>query len=179
MKDRRKDRYLFARYIQRPRDKTKTHIKGYMLDEKNTQFDEVISFATRVKTKDLTMSRVILNLDKQLVVKNSINEEATFEQLYGYFAQNYQKQILDYIQQTAHLRPATADDFTKLAREKLGDEELVQGMIALRDKHVKDLEANPPKDREEARKANESLMEDARKMLGEEKFTALFGAEEV
>ena len=38
------DLHLIAFYVTRPRDPKKTHIKGYMSDPANIQYDEKVEF---------------------------------------------------------------------------------------------------------------------------------------
>ena len=48
----KKHRYLFAKYLAKPRDPTKTHIKGYMTNPENVRYDEVVGFSVGLKKKD-------------------------------------------------------------------------------------------------------------------------------
>lgn len=96
----KKHRHLFASYIQKPRDPTKTHIKGYVKDPANMRWDEVIGFSVGVKRRDLENCQIVLDIDGQKVIKNSMSENKDWAQLMDYFMQNYGQQVLDFLKKT-------------------------------------------------------------------------------
>lgn len=81
--------YLLASYTARPKDPSKTKIKGYMKDPANIVYDEVVAFAVGLKSRDLNESGVVLNLTGRTVVKNRFNSAATFDDVVKYFCEAY------------------------------------------------------------------------------------------
>jgi len=95
----KKHRYIFAKYLAKPRDPTKTHIKGYMTDPANIRYDELVGFSVGLKNKDYD-NQIILDIDGQKVIKNSMNENNDWSQLMNYFLGAYEKQLLDFMRKT-------------------------------------------------------------------------------
>lgn len=89
-----KDLHLIAFYTMKPRDPRKTFIKGYMSNPANIQYDERIGFSRGLKTKDQIAGRVILNLNKKTVVKNTYDATQTdFDALFKYFLEGYPQYV--------------------------------------------------------------------------------------
>jgi hypothetical protein len=95
----KKHRYIFAKYLAKPRDPTKTHIKGYMTDPKNVRYDELVGFSVGLKKRD-EENQIILDIDGQKVVKNTMNENNDWSQLMNYFMGAYEKQLLDFMKKS-------------------------------------------------------------------------------
>lgn len=95
----KKHRYLFAQYVMKPKDPSKTHLKGYMSDPNNVRYDEVVGFSVGLKNKD-ERNHIIIDIDGQKVVKNSMNENTNWAQLMDYFMQAYEKQLLNFLKTT-------------------------------------------------------------------------------
>lgn len=95
----KKHRYIFAKYLAKPRDPTKTHIKGYMADPKNVRYDELVGFSVGLKKRD-EENQIILDIDGQKVVKNTMNENNDWSQLMNYFMGAYEKQLLDFMKKS-------------------------------------------------------------------------------
>ena len=91
----KKNIYLVAQYVTRPRDPRKTHIAGYMKDPKNYQYDERVQISTRLRNQDLYTAKIILNLSDRTVDKNSFNELKNFNELFKYFFKGYHKYITE------------------------------------------------------------------------------------
>ena len=87
--------YLVAHYVTRPRDPKKTHVPGYMKDPANHQYDEQVQISTRLRPKDVNMAKVIMNLGKKTVEKNSFNGNKDFNELFKYFFKGYHKYITE------------------------------------------------------------------------------------
>ena len=87
--------YLVAHYTTKPRDPRKTHIAGYMKDPANHQYDEQVQVSTRLRTKDITGAKVIMNLSEKRVQTNSFNGNKDFNELFKYFFKGYHKYITD------------------------------------------------------------------------------------
>lgn len=95
----KKHRHIFARYAMKPRDPSMTHVKGYLNDKKNQKFDEIVGFSVGLRGKDLQESSIILDLDGQKVVKNTISD-GDWVQLVNYFMQAYEKELISFMKKT-------------------------------------------------------------------------------
>lgn len=98
-----KSRHLLVKYIQRPKDSTKTSIKGYMSDEKNQQWDEAVEFSVGLRKNDIIKYNVILDMDKKIVIKNNMGGESQWQPIWDYYYKNYSKQIEQYLARTKSL----------------------------------------------------------------------------
>jgi len=96
----KKHRHIFANYIAKPRDPSKTHIKGYMSNPENVRYDEIVGFSVGLKSKDELAARIILDIDGQRVVKNAMNDNDDWTALMSYFMENYEQQIMDFLRRT-------------------------------------------------------------------------------
>jgi inhibitor of KinA sporulation pathway (predicted exonuclease) len=90
-----RDIHLLAFYVTKPRNPKMTHIKGYMLDPANHQYDERIEFTKGLNGKDQSYAKVILNLNQKKVVKNSWGTDRTFDDYFKYFLQAYPEYIIN------------------------------------------------------------------------------------
>lgn len=97
----KKHRYLFANYILKPKDKSKTNVKGYISDPQNQKWDEVVGFSVGLKSKDEINNRIILDIDGQMVVKNTMNDNQDWAQLMDYFIKNYERQLISFMKRTS------------------------------------------------------------------------------
>jgi hypothetical protein len=97
---RTKNRYMLIQYIQKAKYPEKTHQKGYWSDPENYQWDEMVEFSFGLKRRDEQKFSVILDLDDQIVVKNGMSQEKSFEALIQYFGEHYMEQIKRYLTQT-------------------------------------------------------------------------------
>lgn len=95
----KKHRYIIAKYLAKPRDPNKTHIKGYMSNKDNVRYDEIVGFTVGLKKRDYD-NNIIVDIDGQKIIKNSINEDADWAQIMNYFMTNYEKQLLSFMQKT-------------------------------------------------------------------------------
>lgn len=87
--------YLVAHYSVKPKDPRKTHIPGYMKDPANHRYDEQVQVSTRLRDKDITDAKIIMNLSDKAVDKNSFNGNKDFNELFKYFFKGYHKYITD------------------------------------------------------------------------------------
>lgn len=87
--------YLIANYVAKPRNPRKTHIAGYMKDPNNVQFDEQVQISTRLRSKDITTAKIIINLSDKIVLQNNFNEYKNFKELFKYFFKGYNKYITE------------------------------------------------------------------------------------
>ena len=96
------ERYLLAKYIVKPKDPSRTKEKGYMSDEANIRYDEIIEFTRKLKQKHILENDIVLNLDTQMLVKTrygEIDPEYSLR-VYNYFITNYLEQISEYLART-------------------------------------------------------------------------------
>jgi hypothetical protein len=95
-----KDLHLIAFYTIRPRDPKKTHVKGYMRDPANHQYDERIEFTRGLSSKDQQYAGVVLNLNQKTVVYNKYNAyNSEFDTLFKYFLEAYPKYVIQVMAQ--------------------------------------------------------------------------------
>ena len=87
--------YLVAHYVTRPKNPKMTHIPGYMKDPANHQYDEQVQVSTRLRPKDITGAKIIMNLSEKQVQTNSFNGNKNFNELFKYFFKGYHKYITD------------------------------------------------------------------------------------
>jgi hypothetical protein len=86
--------YLVAYYTIKPKhNRVNTSAKGWMDNGDNVAWDEQISIATRLKTKDLTMAKVILDLADRSVYRNGWNNGKGFDDLFEHYYAGYQKYL--------------------------------------------------------------------------------------
>lgn len=110
-----KDLHLIAFYTAKPRNPRLTHVKGYMKDPNNIQYDERVEFTRGLSSKDQQYAGVILNLGKKSVISNRFNhEQKDFDSLFKYFLEAYPQYVaqamaeldLDYLKQFIPEEPA-------------------------------------------------------------------------
>lgn len=90
----KKSVYLVAYYTQKPKhNRVNTSEKGWMNNPDNVAWDEQINIAIKLKNKDLSMAKVILNLSDQTVFRNGWNNGKSFEDLFEHFYDGYQKYL--------------------------------------------------------------------------------------
>ena len=88
-----RDIHLIAYYHQKPKDPSRTKEPGYMTNMDNIAYDESINITRGIKTRDQLQASVILNLNKETVVKNSFNSNADFASLLAHYQEGYPKYI--------------------------------------------------------------------------------------
>lgn len=87
--------YLIANYIAKPRNPHKTHVAGYMKNPDNVQYDEQVQISTRLRPKDITTAKIIINLSEKVVQQNNFNQNKDFKELFKYFFKGYHKYITE------------------------------------------------------------------------------------
>jgi hypothetical protein len=73
-----------------------------MSKEGNVAYDEQITVATKLKTKDLAMAKIILDLSKRTVYRNSWATDKSFDDLFEHFYSGYQKYLDPVINQLGY-----------------------------------------------------------------------------
>jgi len=84
-----KSLYVVASYTKKPRNPKLTVKPGYMLQDSNITYDERVQIVAKIKTKDLLMSQVILDMGAKKVIKNSFRSEKSYDELIKYYTDNY------------------------------------------------------------------------------------------
>jgi hypothetical protein len=90
-----RDLHLVAFYVMKPRDPKQTHIKGYLKNPANIQYDERLELTRGLHHKDLQYAGIVLNLKNKKVIKNSFRDEKSFDTLFKYFLEAYPKYIME------------------------------------------------------------------------------------
>jgi hypothetical protein len=111
-----KEIHLVAFYSLKPRQGVRTEISGWMQNSENYQYDERIEFTLGLKTKDMQIAGIILNLNAKTVVRNKYNtEHKDFDTLFKYFLNAYPKYVINVMSQ---LDMAYLEQF--IPKEELG-----------------------------------------------------------
>ena len=94
-----KNAYLIANYLMVPADRMQTSTKDWMKKQDSVKYNEQITFARNLKTADLQTAKVILDLKRKKIVKNSANENSDYNELYDFYNKYYAKQIEQFTSQ--------------------------------------------------------------------------------
>jgi hypothetical protein len=90
MKD--KDIYLVAFYHMKPRPGVKTNVKGWMNDTNNITYDESIEITRGLKNNS-TMAKVVLNMSKKSVHRNTWGTDRSFKEYFKHYFTSYHKYL--------------------------------------------------------------------------------------
>lgn len=77
----------------KPIDPKMTKVKGYMSDPSNVYFDETVNITKGLSDLDRCNAKIVLNLSKKEVVKNTVSQENTWDDLLSYFEDGYSEYI--------------------------------------------------------------------------------------
>lgn len=69
-----------------------TSVPGWQKDPANVQYDEQISFDSKIRNKDQTAS-IILDLKEKEIVQNKLDPKLTYDQSFDYFYKAYKSHI--------------------------------------------------------------------------------------
>jgi hypothetical protein len=95
-----KEIHLLAFYVARPRNPKMTHIKGYMKDPANIQYDERIEITRGLHGKDQQYAGIVLNLNQKKVVYNKFDtDQRDFDTLFKYFLEGYPQYVIQVMAQ--------------------------------------------------------------------------------
>jgi len=84
---------LVAFYHLKPKNPNKTKDAGYMTNPDNIAMDESINITRGLKTRDQLSARVILNLSKETVVRNTFNDGRDYASLLAHYQEGYPQYI--------------------------------------------------------------------------------------
>jgi hypothetical protein len=101
-----KNIYLLGYYSMKPRPGVRTHIKGWMDNPGNLQYDEKVEIVRDLK-KNALNAKIVLNLSKKTVDRNGFNEDRDFKSLFKYFFGGYHKYMTEVM---AQLDPAYMEE---------------------------------------------------------------------
>lgn len=109
----KKQLYLVSNYVTLPKDKSQTRFAGYLKNEDNLTMDEQVAVTTKLKNRDYSTARIILNLSEKKIIKSSYTGPIEFDQLWKYFKTNYAdqlKSVLQYVEpETVVAAPAAEE----------------------------------------------------------------------
>ena len=84
--------FLVAYYFTKPSNtRVRTARAGWMNQPGAVSYDEQVALTTRIKPRDLSMAKIILDLRRRQVVRNSFNDNRNYNEMFEYFAKNYPK----------------------------------------------------------------------------------------
>ena len=99
----KKNVYLVAYYMMKPKhSRISTHVKGWMSNGDNVSYEKQIAVTLKLKPKDISSAKVILDLSNRSVYRNSWNNGKTFEDLFEHFYNGYQKYLDPVIHQLGY-----------------------------------------------------------------------------
>lgn len=84
--------YLLCQYVQRPKPGVNTSQKDFGKNPDNWQYDEVVAVSRGLKNRDKYQD-VVLNMSTKTVERCRLRPEATWEELYDYYKENYREYI--------------------------------------------------------------------------------------
>jgi hypothetical protein len=87
-----KTRYLICNYYMVPVKPGLTSVAGWHKDPANVQYDEQISFDSKVRNKDQSAS-IILDLKDKTIVQNRLDPKLTYDQSFEYFYKAYKSHM--------------------------------------------------------------------------------------
>lgn len=103
MKTSKQDIFLIARYRRVPKFKGMTSQKDFGKNEDNWQWDEQVDFKQKLSDKDFISSHVVLALHQRKVLRNAMNPEAGYDELYMYFYSNGHSKQLEKIREAENM----------------------------------------------------------------------------
>ena len=91
--------YLVAYYYQKPANqRVRTARPGWMKDPRSTSWDERVAITRKLKNSDLSMAKVILDLDRQSVIRDNWGTQRSYTELFDYFHKNYPEHTKLFVQ---------------------------------------------------------------------------------
>jgi hypothetical protein len=111
LSNKNKDIYLVAFYHLKPKPGVNTSQKGWMDNFDNITFDESIEI-TRGTKKNSAIAKVILNLSKKKIERNSWGTDRSFDEYFKHYFVNYHKYLTTVMTQLdAEYMGKVIDDF--------------------------------------------------------------------
>jgi hypothetical protein len=88
----KKNIYLIANYMSRPKNPRLTSQPGYMSDPDNITWDEQV-FITRGFRDRYMQNTVVMDLTEERVLKNSFTPGKTFDELFAHYHEGFGEYI--------------------------------------------------------------------------------------
>jgi hypothetical protein len=102
--------YLVAYYVCKPKNKyVNTSEKGWMDNADNVAWDEQIGITVKLKNRDVTTAKVILDLSNRTVYRNGWKTDKSFNELFEHFYTGYQKYLDPVIKELGYTMVNTKD----------------------------------------------------------------------
>lgn len=108
--------YLVATYIMKPKEWVNTSKKGWKDDPANIRYDEKVEITKGLKNRDASSANVILDLSNLKITRNTFQTERTFDELFRYFFNNYNKYLIPVMGQ---LNPEYLDRVAKEIEDEM------------------------------------------------------------
>ena len=102
--------YLIASYSMKPKSSARTQRSGWMANPGNISYDESIAIARKLKPRDHQTSKIILDFTDRRVIKNTWNDDKSFEELFSYFYQGYPNYINPILKELGYEIETTSND---------------------------------------------------------------------
>ena len=102
--------YLIASYSMKPKSSARKQRSGWMANPGNISYDESIAIARKLKPRDHQTSKIILDFTDRRVIKNTWNDDKSFEELFSYFYQGYPNYINPILKELGYEIETTSND---------------------------------------------------------------------
>lgn len=112
------DYYLVAKYIRSPKMKGMTAMKNFGSKEDLWQWNEHVEFKNKVSNADYKNAAVILAIQEGKIIRNSMNPDKSFNELYSYYYSNGFSKQLDQIREAYQRAEETVKQLIHEAMEK-------------------------------------------------------------
>jgi len=96
----------------KPKSSARTQQAGWMANPGNISYDESIAIARKLKPRDHQTSKIILDFTDRRVIKNTWNDDKSFEELFSYFYQGYPNYINPILKELGYEIETTSNDVT-------------------------------------------------------------------
>lgn len=108
--------YLIAYYYMRPKhQRVRTNVSGWIKDKDNVTWDEQIALSTKLKDRDISSAKVILNLTEKKVFMNSWTGDRDFDSLFDHYYKHYKKDLHPVVEQLGYF----TDPITEIVTEEI------------------------------------------------------------
>jgi hypothetical protein len=94
----------------KPKSSARTQRAGWMANPGNISYDESIAIARKLKPRDHQTSKIILDFTDRRVIKNTWNDDKSFEELFSYFYQGYPNYINPILKELGYEIETTSND---------------------------------------------------------------------
>jgi hypothetical protein len=94
-----KSKYLIVQYYGKPNQGVRTEQAGWSDQQNSVQYDEAVTFETKLRNRYLSESSVVIDMLEKKVIKCNVVglEEASYDKLMEYYNKYYGKQIEQFL----------------------------------------------------------------------------------